>query len=153
MNDLVDYRKLVYAAMCGVVKDALGVFSKLSPSRDIHVAISFLTGCAGVVLPEYLKARYPESMTIVLQYQFHNLLVSEVGFSVTLSFREKEESIMVPFRSIVRYVDMLANFSLDLGQYSDVELDVVDDGPSSVDTFGAHSSEGNIIFIDKFLKS
>ncbi|MCU7611490.1 ClpXP protease specificity-enhancing factor SspB [Anaplasma capra] len=158
MSDLVDYRRLVYSAMCSVVREALDFVSKLSPSGEAHITISFLTGCSGVVLPDHLRAQYPENMTIVLQYQFRELSVSEHCFKVILSFRGKEECITVPFRAIIKYVDMLANFSLDLEQYGDVELGV--DLGSDNDDVAEDSSEGtahtvrdNIIFIDKFLKN
>ncbi|MDB1135732.1 ClpXP protease specificity-enhancing factor SspB [Candidatus Anaplasma sp. TIGMIC] len=155
MSDLVDYRRLVYTAMCGVVREAMCFFSKLSPSRDVHVAVSFLTNCNGVVLPDYLKVQYPESMTIVLQYQFRELTVSESSFSVVLSFRGKEECITVPFRAIVKYVDMLSNFSLDLEQYGDIELEmeVDSDNDDDLDVMSSLTTEDNIIFIDKFRKN
>ncbi|QJC27547.1 hypothetical protein ANPL_02400 [Anaplasma platys] len=155
MSDLVDYRKLVYTAMCGVIREAMCCFSKLTPSRDVHVAISFLTSCHGVVLPAYLKEQYPESMTVVLQYQFRELSVSDSGFSVVLSFRGKEECLTIPFRAIVKYVDMLSNFSLDLEQYGDIELemDVDSDNDDASDSEAEQKKEDNIIFIDKFRKN
>ena len=154
MSDLVDYRKLVYTAMCGVVRDAMSSFAT-NTSVDVHVAISFLTGCSGVVIPDYLKVQYPESMTIVLQYQYRELTVSDKSFSVILSFRGREECITVPFKAIVKYVDMLSNFSLDLEQYGDIELDEGmdfdnDDRASRQTTC---STSDNIIFIDKFRKN
>ncbi|MGN7661066.1 MAG: ClpXP protease specificity-enhancing factor SspB [Anaplasma sp.] len=163
MSDVVDYRKLVYTAMCSVVRGALGSLSKLPPSGEVHVAISFLTHCSGVVLPDYLKAQYPESITVVLQYQFRDLSVSNNHFKVVLSFKGKEECITVPFRAIVKYVDVLANFSLDLEQYGGAELDM-DGSYSDNDDEEAEPADGalaptattvqdNIIFIDKFLKS
>ncbi|SCV63000.1 Stringent starvation protein B [Anaplasma phagocytophilum] len=157
MGDLVDYRKLVYSAMCGVVREAMSFFSKLSPTRDVHVAVSFVTNCSGVVLPDYLRIQYPESMTIVLQYQFRDLNVSENGFSVVLSFRGKEELITVPFRAIVKYVDMISNFSLDLEQYGDIELEMEMDSDNDddldEDIVSSHTTQDNIIFIDKFRKN
>lgn len=153
MSGLVDYRKLVYAAMCGVIREAMCCFSKLTPSRDVHVAISFLTGCNGVVLPEYLKVQYPESMTIVLQYQFRELSVSDSGFSVVLSFRGKEECLTIPFRAVVKYVDMLSNFSLDLEQYGDIELEMEVDSDNDDNDEKNTTKQDNIIFIDKFRKN
>ncbi|AAV86533.1 hypothetical protein F0Q53_00270 [Anaplasma marginale] len=157
MSDLVDYRRLVYAAMCSVVREALDFVSKLPSTGEVHVTISFLTGCSGVVLPDYLRAQYPENMTIVLQYQFRELCVSDNYFRVILSFKGKEECITVPFRAVVKYVDMLANFSLDLEQYGNLEFGM--DGDSDNDdiaecppTDTAHTVRDNIIFIDKFLK-
>ncbi|MGN7678714.1 MAG: ClpXP protease specificity-enhancing factor SspB [Anaplasma sp.] len=163
MSDVVDYRKLVYTAMCSVVRRAMDSLSKLPPSGEVHVAISFLTHCSGVVLPDYLKAQYPESITVVLQYQFRDLSVSSNHFKVVLSFKGKEECITVPFRAIVKYVDVLANFSLDLEQYGGADLDMEDGSYSDNDDEAEPADEApapvattvqdNIIFIDKFLKN
>lgn len=158
MSDVVDYRKFVYSAMCNVIREAMCFFSNTLRSKDVHVAISFLTGNNGVVLPDYLRVQYPESMTIVLQYQFRELSVGDGSFSVVLSFRGKEERITVPFSAITKYVDILANFSLDLEQYGDIELTCVDhsdndDDVSSDDAAKELRTEGNIIFIDRFRKN
>lgn len=154
MSDVVDYRKFVYSAMCNVIREAMCFFSNTLRSKDVHVAISFLTGSNGVVLPDYLRVQYPESMTIVLQYQFRDLSVGDGSFSVVLSFRGKEERITVPFSAITKYVDILANFSLDLEQYGDIELTCVDHSDNDDDGAAKERrTEDNIIFIDRFRKN
>ena len=45
-----------------------------------------------------LKEQYPEEMTIVLQYQFWDLQVTNERFEVKLSFSNVPERLVVPFR-------------------------------------------------------
>lgn len=53
-----------------------------------HFYITFSTTHSGVIMPDRLRAQYPEEMTIVLQHQFRDLTVdpAEGRFSVKLSF-------------------------------------------------------------------
>ena len=37
-------------------------------------------------LPDYLRAKYPEEMTIVLQHQYWDLIINDEFFEVTVSF-------------------------------------------------------------------
>ena len=53
-------------------------------------------------------------MTIVLQHQFNNLEVTDVGFSVSLSFGGRPCNLQVPFSSIVTFADPAVNFVLQL---------------------------------------
>ena len=50
--------------------------------------ISFLTNFKGVKISDVLRQKYPNDLTIVLQYQFENLVVEEDRFSVTLCFHK-----------------------------------------------------------------
>ena len=44
-----------------------------------HFYLSFRTAAEGVVVPSFLRDRYPEEITIVLQNQFWDLEVDEDG--------------------------------------------------------------------------
>ena len=63
-------------------------------------------------IPDYLRAQYPGEMTIVLQYQFFGLEVTEELFSVTLSFNNVHERLTVPFAAITTFADPSVNFAL-----------------------------------------
>jgi hypothetical protein len=59
-----------------------------------------------------MRDRYPEEMTIVLQHQFWDLAVTEHTFEVGLSFGAIPERLLVPFDSIVSFVDPSVQFGL-----------------------------------------
>lgn len=67
-TDLMGYAALQQEAMLGVVRAALTrAASPQGLPGQHHFYISFSTGFSGVSLPDDLRARYPEEMTIVLQ--------------------------------------------------------------------------------------
>ena len=63
----INYQELLDNALKSVVKDAL-VFAQVNGLGDgTHFFITFKTRDPGVVLPDFLRMRYPDIMTIVLQ--------------------------------------------------------------------------------------
>src|SRR5262249_38100899 len=77
-----------------------------------HFYISFRTHARGVRLSQRMRDRYPDEMTIVLQYQFWDLKVSEQAFEVGLSFQNIPEMLVVPFEAVTRFADPAAGFEL-----------------------------------------
>ena len=78
----IDYQNLLDNALKSVVKDAL-IHAQFNGLGDgTHFFITFKTRAPGVVLPDFLRIRYPDIMTIVLQYSYNNLHVSDKEFGV-----------------------------------------------------------------------
>jgi len=77
-----------------------------------HFYISFRSNDPGVQLPEYLRAKYPEEMTIVLQHQYWDLIINDDSFEVTVSFNKQQERIKVPFTALSAFVDPSVRFGL-----------------------------------------
>ena len=76
-----------------------------------------MTSAKGVKLSERVRARYPEEITIVLQYQFQDLVVKDSFFSLRLSFDGISEVIIVPYEAITSFADPTAKFSLQFHYY------------------------------------
>ena len=68
-----------------------------------------------------LRAQYPEEMTIVLQHQFWDLIVTEDGFEVGLSFGGVPERLCVPFAAIKGFFDPSVQFGLQFEQVDAAE--------------------------------
>ncbi len=84
MTKNIDYQNLLDAALKSVVKDAL-IYAQFNGLGDgTHFYITFKTRAPGVALPDFLRMRYPDIMTIVLQYSYNNLNVSNTEFGVTV---------------------------------------------------------------------
>jgi hypothetical protein len=56
--------------------------------------------------------RYPDTMTIVLQWTYSNLNVSDAGFGVTLGFDGRPFYIQIPFSAMTEFKDMQSEFML-----------------------------------------
>lgn len=112
MINHIDYGALIDEAMHIIVKKSLEFAVDHNIPGDHHFFISFLTKFPGVVLSEKLKNRYPNEMTIVLQFQFEELKVEEKAFSVCLSFDNVREKITIPFVAITAFADPSVKFGL-----------------------------------------
>ena len=78
-----------------------------------HFFITFMTGAPGVRISSRLKERYPEQMTIVLQYQYWDLKVTDTGFEVGLSFSDIAEKLEIPFSAVRGFYDPSVSFELE----------------------------------------
>ena len=97
-----------------VIYRALDYIHRHGLPGDHHCYITFRTNHPEVRIPGHLRAQHPDTMTIVLQYQFENLSVSEDGFDVTLRFGGKPEALSIPFEAVTAYHDPAVNFGLQL---------------------------------------
>ncbi|RMD60525.1 MAG: hypothetical protein D6826_12075 [Alphaproteobacteria bacterium] len=113
MNDQeIRYDRMVENALRGVVRQALGQAADHGLPGDHHFYITFRTAHPGVDIPESLRRRYPDDMTIVLQHQFYDLDVDDEGFAVTLSFNGRLERLRIPFAAVAAFADPSVRFGL-----------------------------------------
>jgi len=108
----IDYEALAQDAMRGVVRTVLVQAAKSGLPGDHHFYISFDTRASGVVLSKRLKEKYPSEMTIVLQHRFWDLLVSDAGFEVKLTFDGIPERLVVPFTAIRVFFDPSVRYGM-----------------------------------------
>jgi hypothetical protein len=112
MNDRFHYDALVDDALRGVVRRVLRQVADKGLPGSHHFYISFRSGDPGVQLPPYLRAKYPEEMTIVLQHQYWDLILTEEFFEVTVSFNKQQERIKGPFTALSAFADPSVRFGL-----------------------------------------
>ncbi|MBK8457089.1 MAG: hypothetical protein IPL47_08300 [Phyllobacteriaceae bacterium] len=118
-EDLIRYDILAQDALRGVMRKVLGEVAKTGLPGNHHFFITFMTGAPGVRVSSRLRERYPDQMTIVLQFQYWDLKVTDTGFEVGLSFSEVPEKLEVPYTAVRGFYDPSVNFELEF----DVKLD------------------------------
>ena len=111
-QDLFDYPTMVETALRGVVREVLLRTAREGLRGDHHFYLSFRTDLPGAALPDSLRAKYPEEMTIVLQHQFRGLEVRDQEFTVTLSFQGRPEQLTIPFAAVTSFADPSVKFGL-----------------------------------------
>lgn len=111
-EDLMRYDQLAQNALRGVVRDALRKVEKSGLPGDHHFYIAFNTKYPGVNIGNRLAEKYPREMTVVLQHQFYNLIVTEERFQVELTFDNIPEKLIVPFASVKGFLDPAVQFGL-----------------------------------------
>ena len=117
MNERFDYPALLRQATIGVVREVLAETATNGLAGEHHFYLTFRTGDDGVAIPPSLRARYPETMTIVLQHQFAELVVDDDAFAVTLRFGGAWERVHVPFAALASFLDPSVPFGLDFTQF------------------------------------
>ncbi len=122
-EDHIRYDILAQEALRGVMRKVLQEVMRTGLPGNHHFFITFLTGAPGVRVSPRLRERYPEQMTIVLQYQYWDLKVTDTGFEVGLSFSDVPEKLEVPFSAVRGFYDPSVNFEL--------EFDVKTDAPAT----------------------
>ena len=115
-KDLIGYNALVEDGLRTVVRAALRRVAAEGWPGSHHAYITFKTDAPGVEVPDALRTRYPNELTIVLQHQFWELDVGEESFAVTLSFNKVGQRVTVPFAALTSYADPSVKFGLQFGQ-------------------------------------
>jgi hypothetical protein len=126
-EDILRYDLLIEAALRSVVRETLANVVKNGLPGEHHFYITFLTHFPGVEIPEHLKKQYPEEMTIVLQYQFFGLKLLDDAFTVTLSFNNVKERLVIPLEAITTFADPSVNFALQFQTGTGDEDDETDE--------------------------
>jgi hypothetical protein len=113
-DSLIPYDEIVQEALRAVVGRVLGEIQRAGGSLPgaHHFYITFKTHAPGVSIPEHLRQRFQDEMTIVLQNKFWDLHVDERGFSVGLSFNQMPAKLQIPFSAITAFVDPAVDFGL-----------------------------------------
>lgn len=158
----------VEEALRSVIKKTLTHVAAHGLPGDHHFYISFQTQDKGVQIPGRLRAQHPNDMTIVMQYQFDQLVADEDAFSVSLSFGGIKERLTIPYASVISFADPSVNFALQLkmlplegeeGLYDDAEplnyFDAVhreNGAPGDADEDNDAPKTGEVITLDAFRK-
>src|SRR5712692_6095128 len=111
-TDHIRYDVLARDALRGVLRQVLADAAEHGLPGEHHFFITFLSTAEGVKLSPRLLAQYPEEMTVILQHQFWDLVVTEDRFEVGLSFGGIPERLVVPFNSIKSFFDPSVQFGL-----------------------------------------
>ena len=154
MTDSIQYGRLMHKAMRGLLAEVLrGVAETGLPGKH-HFYITFETHAPGVDLPDWLRERYPDEMTIVMQEWFDDLIVEDDGFAVTLNFGDERVRMAIPFEAIHTFVDPSVEFGLRF-EPTDGDLDTADDESPMThvedEDEGPHDAE--IVSLDAFRKT
>jgi hypothetical protein len=111
-TDHIRYDVLARDALRSVLRRVLADAAEHGLPGEHHFFITFLSTAEGVKLSPRLLAQYPEEMTVILQHQFWDLVVTDDRFEVGLSFGGIPERLVVPFHSIKSFFDPSVQFGL-----------------------------------------
>ena len=153
----IDYGNLMHSAMRGLIRTVLQDVADNGLPGNHHFFITFDTRHPDAQLADWLRERYPEEMTVVMQHWYDNLAVDQDGFAVTLNFGETPEPLYIPYDAIKTFVDPSVEFGL---RFETAEDDVEDEQPE--DTTApeeetttdetAEKTDAEVVSLDSFRK-
>jgi len=111
---MINYQNLLNKNMIGVLKDILNNINDNGLSNNNHLYITFLTQHKNVEIPNWLRKKYNEEMTIVIQYEYYDLKIEKDFFQISLSFNDIKTDLKIGYDSIISFADPSANFGLIL---------------------------------------
>ena len=159
-NDLtgLNYDLLVEDTLRLVVRSALQITEQSGLLGETHFYISVLTDYPGVTMDDALRAQHPETITIVIQHQFADLVVEDDRFSITLFFGGKPSMMTIPFDAMTQFKDPSVGFELYFSSKlagSDIGTndDMAEVTPVEEPEDGTPSETAEVVSLDSFRKS
>ena len=154
----IDYGGMMRRAMQGLIAELLRRVEREGLPGEHHFFITFDTRDEGVEMAGWLRTRYPEEMTIVIQHWFDNLTIADDHFTITLNFGDQPEPLKIPFDALRTFVDPSAEFGLrfetqegdeddDEDEDAEYHLDAEDDGDDTPPSGG-----GEVVRLDRWRK-
>ena len=152
----IDYGNLMHQAMRGLIRQVLTDVAEHGLPGAHHFFITFDTTHPDVQIADWLRARYPAEMTIVIQHWFDNLMVDDDGFTVTLNFGNQPEPLRIPFDALRTFVDPSVEFGLRFESHEDDDDedsdDEDDDDDGGDDDPPPSPREAEVVRLDRFRK-
>ncbi|MEM8793561.1 MAG: ClpXP protease specificity-enhancing factor SspB [Pseudomonadota bacterium] len=153
-----DYGRLMQRALRGLMVEVLGQVAEEGLPGEHHFYISLDTTHPGVDMPDWLRERHPEEITIVIQHEYDDLAVMSDRFSIRLSFSDRSATLVVPFDAVLTFVDPSMEFGLKFdGHEAEDDDDVSEPEADGADDEAApetpKSDEGaEVVSLDTFRK-
>ena len=149
----IDYGGMMHRAMQGLIADVLHGVAQDGLPGEHHFFITFDTRDEGVEMADWLRERYPQEMTIVIQHWFDNLKVTHKGFWITLNFGNSPEPLYVPFDSVRTFVDPSVEFGLRFEtQDNEDEAEDTAESPAVIEPAPAPVGGAEVVSLDKWRK-
>ena len=110
---MIQYQKILNKNLLNVFIEILKEIEKKGLDGKNHLYVTFATNNPKTSVPDWLLQKYPSEMTIVIQYEYYHLSVNKKNFNIGLSFNNKKCDLIIPFDSIISFVDPSSNFGLN----------------------------------------
>ena len=111
---MIEYQKILDKNILNVFKEILINIRDNGLSDNNNLYVTFFTNHENNELPNWLRQKYQDEMTIVIQYEYYDLEINKNNFSISLSFNDIKTNLKIDYNSIISFADPSANFGLIL---------------------------------------
>ena len=109
---MLNYQEILNKNLKKTFIDILKYVEKNGLNDGNHLYITFITNHPLVSMPKWLLKKYPNEMTIVIQYEYYNFSVNKNNFKIGLSFNNIKADLIIDYNAIISFADPHANFGL-----------------------------------------
>lgn len=110
---MIKYNELLNTKLLEVFIEVLKDIEKNGLNDKNHLYITFNTLNVNNDIPNWLLEKYPDEITILIQYEYYYLNVNKSDFEIGLSFNNIKTDLKISFNSITSFADPSANFGLN----------------------------------------
>lgn len=154
MSHGIEYGKLMHNAMRGLIRQVLSDVAEHGLPGQHHFFITFDTTDPDVAIADWLRERYPEEMTVVIQHWYENLEVGEDAFSITLNFGDAPEPLYIPYDAIRTFVDPSVEFGLrfESQEAEEEEEEAAEEEEAELAEAEPDQQDAEVVSLDSFRK-
>ncbi len=97
-------------ALYKIVHDILEDVAQNGLQGENYYVLQFETPKA--TLPDFVRAKYPQNITIVLQHQFQDLVLTANAIEVVLTFGGVASTIVIPYETLMVFANPATGLAL-----------------------------------------
>ncbi len=113
--DNLKIRQALYKIVCEI----LGEVAKDGLQGEDYFIIQFQTPKA--TIPDFVRAKYPQEITIVLQHQFQDLVLTANAIEVVLTFGGVASNIVIPYETLKAFANPVSGLTIAFPNEQEVE--------------------------------
>ena len=104
--DILKIRQELYK----IVRDLLEEVAEKGLQGEDYFVIQFQTPKA--TIPDFVRAKYPNEITIILQHQFQDLILTANAIEVVLTFGGIASNIVIPYETLMVFANPVSGLTL-----------------------------------------
>lgn len=97
-------------ALYKIVREILEEVAKNDLQGENYYILQFETPKA--TIPDFVRAKYPQNITIVLQHQFQDLVLTANAIEVVLTFGGVASNIVIPYETLMVFANPTSGIAL-----------------------------------------
>ena len=97
-------------ALYKIVRDILGEVVEKGLEGEDYFVIQFQTPKA--TIPDFVRAKYPTEITIILQHQFQDLILTANAIEVVLTFGGVASNVVIPYETLMVFANPVSGLTL-----------------------------------------
>ena len=99
-------RQALYKIVCDILEDV----AQNGLQREDYYVLQFETPKA--TIPDFVRAKYPQNITIVLQHQFQDLVLTANAIEVILTFGGVASQVVIPYETLMVFTNPATGLAL-----------------------------------------